>query len=229
MWFWGPITFCGYLLYLPPASQVRSATAIHKATSCPAPCQSCVRSRSAVVRGRSDAPGKQLNQPISCSFSAAAAAVLSLLLLPTANTPECSHLHLPFKCSGFTHAAPAHWHTGTLPGTQVHRLLSCHFHHIPITFPSPPSPACQYQNNNKQRDPCRPIRAGPIRAGPVAGPVKVRAHRNFSLLAVAQRRGRTRARVPAQGRTQPECRVPGAGGLGLVAAQGIFCSVSSAS
>ena len=52
----------------------------------------------------------------------------------------------------FAHAAPAHWHTGTLPGTQVHRLLSCHFHHIPITFPSPPSPACQYQNNNKQRD-----------------------------------------------------------------------------
>ena len=189
-----------------------------------------MRSRSAVVRGRSDAPGKQLNQPISCSFSAAAAAVLSLLLLPTANTPECNHLNLPFKCSGFTHAAPArspgtqprhtgtprspaHWHTGTLPGTQVHRLLSCHFHHIPITFPSPPSPACQHQNNNKQRDPCRPIRAGPIRAGPVAGPVKVRAHRNFSLLAVAQRRGRTRARVPAQGRTQPECRVPGAGGL----------------
>ena len=114
------------------------------------------------------------------------------------------------------------------PGTLAHRhaprhtstqaavvSFPSHSHHIPITFPSPPSPACQYQNNNKQRDPCRPIRAGPIRAGPVAGPVKVRAHRNFSLLAVAQRRGRTCARVPAQGRTQLECRVPGAGGLGL--------------
>ena len=149
MWFWGPITFCGYLLYLPPASQVRSATAIHKATSCPAPCQSCVRSRSAVVRGRSDAPGKQLNQPISCSFSAAAAAVLSLLLLPTANTPECNHLNLPFKCSGFTHAAPAH-----SPGTLAHRhaprhtstqaavvSFPSHSHHIPITsLPRMPVP-----------------------------------------------------------------------------------------
>ena len=51
------------------------------------------------------------------------------------------------------------------PGTLAHRhaprhtstqaavvSFPSHSHHIPITFPSPPSPACQYQNNNKQRD-----------------------------------------------------------------------------
>jgi len=142
----GPNSFCGYLLYLPPASQARSATAIHKATSCPAPCQSCVRSRSAVVRGRSDAPGKQLNQPISCSFSAAAAAVLSLLLLPTANTPECSHLHLPFKCSaghamlrtrspGTLAHRHAPRHTGTPARSPAHKYTGC-CRVISITFPS---------------------------------------------------------------------------------------------
>ena len=151
-----------YLLYLPPASQVRSATAIHKATSCPAPCQSCVRSRSAVGSGRCMLVGC----PLDLLFAQARAAAADLSSLAPVNTPECNQLNLPIKCSAghashaqpwrspgaalaHTGTLPAHWHTparsrhaprhtGThrhAPGTQIRRLLSCH-----SFIPPSPSP-----------------------------------------------------------------------------------------
>ena len=118
-----------YLLYLHCASQVRSATAIHNATSCPAPCQSCVRSRSAVGSGRCMLVGC----PLDLLFAQARAAAADLSSLAPVNTPECNQLNLPIKCSAghASHAQP--WRSpGThrhAPGTLAHTgTLPAHWH-----------------------------------------------------------------------------------------------------
>ena len=155
-WFWGPITFCGYLLYLPPASQARSATAIHKATSCPA-------NRACAHGQRSAAVGVCWSDAhwISCSLQARAAAADLSSLVPV-NTPECNQLNLPIKCSAghASHAQPWHTlarspgtHTGTHTGTlsrhthwhapPAHKYTGCcrvipSFLHLPPPHPSRP-------------------------------------------------------------------------------------------
>ena len=135
-----------YLLYLPSASQARSATAIHKATSCPAPCQSCVRSRSAVVRGRSDAPGKSTESTRSLAPSAQRLLQSCLSCscqLPTRRNAVISIYRssaaLGMPC--FTHA-PRHTgtHRHTPARSPAHKYTGC-CRVIPSFLHLPP-PAC---------------------------------------------------------------------------------------
>ena len=113
---------------LRPQEPSAGPTAFSNATSCPYPMPIV---RALTVSGRSDVHW------ISCSLQARAAAADLSSLVPV-NTPECNQLNLPIKCSAghASHAQP--WHTlARSPGTQVHRLLSCH-----SLIPSSPSPAC---------------------------------------------------------------------------------------
>ena len=111
---------CGFGAQLPSVLTVRFPSAfcnaIHKATSCPAPCQSCVRSRSAVGSGRCMLVGC----PLDLLFAQARAAAADLSSLVPVNTPECNQLNLPIKCSAghASHAQP--WHTlARSPGTHT--------------------------------------------------------------------------------------------------------------
>ena len=151
---------------LRPQEPSAGPTAFSNATSCPAPCQSCVRSRSAVGSGRCMLVGC----PLDLLFAQARAAAADLSSLAPVNTPECNQLNLPIKCSAghASHAQPwpspgaalaQPWrspgthrhapgtlaHTGTLPArSPAHKYAGCcrvipSFLHLPPPHASRPA------------------------------------------------------------------------------------------
>ena len=149
-----------YLLWLPSVltSRFPSAFCNCHPQGHELPCQSCVRSRSAVVRGRSDAPGKSTESTRSLAPSAQRLPQ-SCLSCSCQLTTRRNAISLIYRSSAAAlhtqprHTAPAHWHT-TLPGTLAHRhaprhtstqaavvSFPSHSHHIPITsLPRMPVP-----------------------------------------------------------------------------------------